>query len=485
MGIEVKAAQSKVSMEEAEKIAYCNMYDDDEKEVIKQSPKIASKSTEIPKSPSPKKVESLKIITAKIPERKGLKIVKKRFDDIEIDIPKIKSLLPIKDIYNQRKVILIYTQEKDFLNLTLVEHHNNEFIIIDNIFKDNSGLNEITTIINEFIYDEIEDEFTLNMHNVKDSHLNDIFFEDNKLKIAIASLEVINILKDEKKAVIVIEDLVLENDSSVNLSLEITKNEFEDEIIDFRKNLLDVIKTILVNNNYIANNIDYIIGNEEALNILSINTSLTLTFGQDIYKSKGSIIFNNFNKKIADIAIITTKKDKPIKNTYVPIISINNNIGCLKGMKNSEVKKLTGLSVTEIIKYLLIKNLITVENKRNYYFVDSELDNNLLLHIIEYNQNKTYWKGSAIDFLQNLIVDCWKVLKIKIRTTYVEPINLPFLKEKKYLIKVLELHRKCFMLIDTELGLFLTKILVNQNNININRSYIMTMHDKNTTLIQQ
>lgn len=270
MGIEVKTTQSKVYMEEAEKIV--------------------NKSTKIPKSPSHKKVESIKIVNAKIPERKGLKIVKKRFDDIEIDIPKIKSLLPLKDMHNQRKVILIYTQEKDFLNLTLVEYHNNEFIIIDNIFKDNSGLSVITTIINEFIYDEIEDEFTLNMHNLKDSHLNDTFFEDNKLKVSEASVKIINILKDEQETVMLIKDLVLEDHSNVTLSLNLTKSEFDDEIINFRKSTLDVVKKIIATNNYTADNIDYIIGNEEALSISSIKNSLKLTFGKDIVISSEMII---------------------------------------------------------------------------------------------------------------------------------------------------------------------------------------------------
>ena len=290
MGMEVKTAQSKVSMEEAEKIANYIMNGNDEKEVIKRSPKVTSKSIEIPKSLSRKKAELLKIITAKIPERKGLKIVKKRFDDIEIDIPKIKSLLPLKDMYDQRKVILIYTQEKDFLNLTLVEYHNNEFSIIDNIFKDNSGLNEITTIINEFIYDEIEDEFTLNMHNLKRSNLNYTLFKDNNLKVSEASAKIINILKDEQEAAMIIKDLELKDYSNVTLSLNLTKSEFDDEIINFRKSTLDVVKKIIATNNYTADNIDYIIGNEEALSISSIKNSLKLTFGKDIIISSEMII---------------------------------------------------------------------------------------------------------------------------------------------------------------------------------------------------
>ncbi len=248
------------------------------------------KSIEKPKNDSRKKAESLKIVNAKIPERKGLKIVKKRFDYFELDIPKIKSILPINDMHNQKKVILIYTQEKDFLNLTLVEHHNKKFVIIDNIFKDSSGLSEITTLINEFIYDEIEDEFTLSMSNVNDSHLNDIFFEDNKLKVSEASAKIINILKYEQEAVILIKDLVLEDNSNVTLSLKLTKSEFDDEIINFRKSALDVVKKIIATNKYTADNIDYIIGNEEALSILSIKNSLGLTFGKDIFTSLKKIL---------------------------------------------------------------------------------------------------------------------------------------------------------------------------------------------------
>ena len=235
-------------------------------------------------------LKTLKIVNAKIPKQKGLKIVKKRFDDIEIDIPKIKSILPINDMHNERKIILIYTQEKDFLNLTLIEYYNNEFVVIDNIFKDAYGLYEITNIIQEFIYDEIEDEYGLSMSNLKTSNLNKTSFKDNKLKISEASLEVIDILKYEAVVEITIENLILEDNSCINLSFELTKNEFDDEIIDFRKNALDLVKKMIVSNNYTADNIDYIIGNEEALSISSIRDSLGLTFGKSVFPSSEKII---------------------------------------------------------------------------------------------------------------------------------------------------------------------------------------------------
>lgn len=288
MGLEVKSAQSTVTMEQAEGLSNFIITEKNPA----RSPKIVKKTVAQTKSTTSKKENKLKIIDVNIFEDKSLKIVKKRFEKFVINRIILKSILPMGELLGQRKIILVYEQEVSSLNLTLIEYQNDDFMVIDNV-SNAYGLNEITKIMEEFINYEIENENGLIMGNLKTSDLDEVTFNDNRVKIREASINTIKLLEVDKETIIKIDDLILENYSTFNISVELSRNEFNDEIINFRKITIDMIKAIISKNNYTAANIDYIIGNDKALNIPSIENSLHLTFARDIYKSTEKIISLN------------------------------------------------------------------------------------------------------------------------------------------------------------------------------------------------
>ena len=151
-------------------------------------------------------------------------------------------------------------------------------------------MNAINDIVKELICDELEDLYGLIMSNVKASCLDETSFEDNKCKIDEASIQIINNLNHSDNTIIIIDGLKLKNNSVVSLRFKLTKNEFDDSIIDFRKSSLDIMKKMLEKNSIMVKNIDYIIGNKESLSITSIENSLQLTFGKRIYVSSKKII---------------------------------------------------------------------------------------------------------------------------------------------------------------------------------------------------
>lgn len=145
------------------------------------------------------------------------------------------------------------------------------------------------------------------------------------------------------------------------------------------------------------------------------------------------------------------------------------------GLKNSDIRAITGLSVNEIKTCLVQKNLITLEGKRHFYFNDKELDGLYLVHA----WNGAIWKHEAKEYLLSICKECRKLLNININieTTFVEPHELPFIREKKYTIDIIRVRN--YMVFKSELGLFKTKKLGKDIEEGL---HFLTMHEKTTTL---
>ncbi|MBL0707654.1 MAG: hypothetical protein JJW00_01225 [Sulfurimonas sp.] len=150
-------------------------------------------------------------------------------------------------------------------------------------------------------------------------------------------------------------------------------------------------------------------------------------------------------------------------------------------LKKSQVKELTGLTGQEILLYLLKKELIIIKDKYNFIF-KNEIDNDTyLLKVYSHGTQKTLWKHEAREFLISIVKECRELLQLKMKTSYVLPVNLPFIRGKKYIIHVQKCTTKT-MLMETELGVFHTFKLGKRGLIQEGHRYTMVMNEKNTIL---
>lgn len=150
-------------------------------------------------------------------------------------------------------------------------------------------------------------------------------------------------------------------------------------------------------------------------------------------------------------------------------------------MKSSDVCKITGMPSGDIFRYLCAKRIMTKIDGRHFKFNDSNLDKKLLVHMRTHNGTATQWRHEAKEYLNSIAHDCRNYLDLKIKTTFVEPCELPFIRNKEYIIEI-KVIGKNYIVFTSELGEFVTKKLVNELSIKKGHRYIMIMGDTKTII---
>ena len=149
-------------------------------------------------------------------------------------------------------------------------------------------------------------------------------------------------------------------------------------------------------------------------------------------------------------------------------------------LRNAEILELTGLSSHNIGKCLQQKGLMSYKNRHDFFFYDASSDRKYLLHSF-LDSKRTFWKYEAREYLIHISKDCREILnkQIKIKTSWVQAEDLPFVKGKEYIIFIKNIGKRT-MLFESELGIFRTQNL-GGNRIQENKKYIMIMNASTTT----
>jgi len=150
-------------------------------------------------------------------------------------------------------------------------------------------------------------------------------------------------------------------------------------------------------------------------------------------------------------------------------------------LKNNDVKRITGLRNDQIVRYLYNEGIISKESKGCFKFNDNTMDENFLVHTIRDDEKVTLWKYEAEKYLINISEKCRIQFYPDIATSLVLASSLPFTRGEKYLVKIKKMGKR-YMLIESDLGLFLTNILVNRKLLEVGKTYIMIMGETKTKM---
>lgn len=149
-------------------------------------------------------------------------------------------------------------------------------------------------------------------------------------------------------------------------------------------------------------------------------------------------------------------------------------------LRNSEVRELTGLTSNKLAKCLEQKGLISFKDSNDFFFNDASSDRKYLLHNF-LDSKRTFWKYEAREYLIHISKECREIInkQIKIKTSWVQVENLPFVRGKEYIIFIKNIGKRT-MLFESELGIFRTQNL-GGNRIQEDKKYIMIMNASTTT----
>jgi molecular chaperone DnaK (HSP70) len=86
-------------------------------------------------------------------------------------------------------------------------------------------------------------------------------------------------LSEYEDTIIEIPSLINKNNELINFNMELTRAQFNDEIIDIRKRSLDIVKELISTSGFTATDIDMIVMAGGTSNIPSIYSSIEDTFG--------------------------------------------------------------------------------------------------------------------------------------------------------------------------------------------------------------
>ncbi len=150
-------------------------------------------------------------------------------------------------------------------------------------------------------------------------------------------------------------------------------------------------------------------------------------------------------------------------------------------LSKDDVKSITGLNHSRILNHLSRKGIILKEDSRYFKFKDNAMDEKFLIHTIRGNKRITLWKQEAKEYLINISEKSKIEFYHQIKTSLVPASYLPFVRGKKYIVKINKLGKK-HMLIESNLGSFLTSALVNHKLLEIGKTYVMIMGETKTTM---
>jgi molecular chaperone DnaK len=177
------------------------------------------------------------------------------------------------------KKILVYDFGGGTFDATLLEISSNTLNVLGVHGDSKLGGEDITKIIEDLIYDEIEEKYELNMFDYEESELDEESFGNNKFTIKkIAENTKLELSKYEATT-ISIPNLMNKNNQIINFNMELTRVNFDEEITEIRKKSLDIVKELISTSGYVAKDIDMIVMAGGTSNIPSIYSSIKDTFG--------------------------------------------------------------------------------------------------------------------------------------------------------------------------------------------------------------
>ncbi len=179
------------------------------------------------------------------------------------------------------KIILVYDFGGRTFNATLLKASASKLEVLGVNGNPKLGGDDITNVVVELINEHIEDEYDLSMFELDESGLPEADFVSNTFIIKKNAEEAKIELSSYESTKISIPNLVSSNDSTISIEFEQTRSAFEDEIIDIRKQSLDVVKELISSSNLEAKDIDIIVMIGGSSNIPSIYNSIKDTLGKD------------------------------------------------------------------------------------------------------------------------------------------------------------------------------------------------------------
>ena len=178
------------------------------------------------------------------------------------------------------KKILVYDFGGGTFDATFLEVGSNKLSVLGVHGDSKLGGEDITRIIEELIYDELEDTVELSLYDFEESELDKNSFENNKHVIKKMAEDAKLTLSEYENVTIEIPSLINKNNEPINFNMELTRAQFNDEIIDIRKKSLDIVKELIATSGFTATDIDMIVMAGGTSNIPSIYSSIENTFGK-------------------------------------------------------------------------------------------------------------------------------------------------------------------------------------------------------------
>ena len=208
------------------------------------------------------------------------------FEEIRIMKEPVAAGLAYALDREDEKKVLVYDFGGGTFDATILKVSNTKLEVLGVHGDSKLGGEDITSIVNELIYDELEDTQDLSMFDLEESELIEEEYLENISMIAKAAETAKIELSETTNTTIRIANLHSSNGETVNFIFDLSREDFEEAIIEIRKKSLDVVKELVSNSKLSASDIDMIVMAGGTSNIPSIYNSIKDTLGVEPYINK-------------------------------------------------------------------------------------------------------------------------------------------------------------------------------------------------------
>ena len=208
------------------------------------------------------------------------------FEEIRIMKEPVAAGLAYALDREDEKTVLVYDFGGGTFDATILKVSNTKLEILGVHGDSKLGGEDITSIVNELIYDELEDTHDFSMFELEESELPEEEYLKNQSMIAKAAETAKIELSETTNTTISMANLHAASGKTINFIFDLSREDFEDAIIEIRKKSLDVVKKLISNSKLSASDIDMIVMAGGTSNIPSIYNSIKDTLGVEPYINK-------------------------------------------------------------------------------------------------------------------------------------------------------------------------------------------------------